>query len=112
VSVPFDYEQLDPGIRKLVLLLREVGGFDTTDSGDGSKAGSMECALDVPNVHMQCEPIHFRRWSFELLSVLRDHLKPEALSKLEPHAIQFTYSPIDEVGVLSLYGICDEDLQP
>jgi hypothetical protein len=30
----FDYEQLDPGIRRLVAWLRE-NGFRTTDSGDG-----------------------------------------------------------------------------
>lgn len=37
---PTDYEQLDPGIRGIVRLLREAG-FETTDSGDGvSKPGA------------------------------------------------------------------------
>lgn len=109
-EVRIDYEQLDHGVRKLVRLLREVGGFDTTDSGDGSKAGLMEGALDIPHVHMTCDENHFRRWSFDLVSLLRFHLKPESLGKLEPHAIQFTYSPLDELGILSLYGVCDSDL--
>ena len=39
----------DPGIRDVVQALRSLG-FDTTDSGDGSKAAWMECALDYQHV--------------------------------------------------------------
>ena len=45
----FDYEQVDPGIRDVVRTLRDAG-FDTTDSGDGSKAATMSCAVPWPMV--------------------------------------------------------------
>jgi len=45
-----DYTQLDPGIRKLVKLLRE-NGFETTDSGDGKTKGDL--GLDYPHVHIK-----------------------------------------------------------
>ena len=44
-----NYDELDPGIRNLVRTLR-CTGFNTTDSGDGSKAKDMECALPFPMV--------------------------------------------------------------
>ncbi len=47
---PIDYRTLDPGIRDVVKILREEWHFNTTDSGDGSKASFMEGAMDVPNV--------------------------------------------------------------
>lgn len=43
------YEEMDAGIRDTVRLLRN-NGFDTTDSGDGSKAGHMGCAIEFPHV--------------------------------------------------------------
>ena len=55
VLTDLDYEQLDPGIRATVRWLREHG-FETVDSGDGSKAAHMECALDVPNVFIRVAP--------------------------------------------------------
>lgn len=46
-------DELDPGIRDIVILLR-ANGFDTTDSGDGvSKPANWYesgCAMPVPNV--------------------------------------------------------------
>ena len=45
-------EELDPGIRRHVLSLRDAG-FETTDSGDGiSKLGGPGegCMLDAPNI--------------------------------------------------------------
>lgn len=44
------YDELDPGIRDLVRFLRERHGFNTTDSGDGSKAATMDCAMPFPHV--------------------------------------------------------------
>jgi hypothetical protein len=41
--------RLDPGIRELVTQLRRRG-FNTTDSGDGSKSPQMEGALPYPHV--------------------------------------------------------------
>lgn len=45
-----DYDALDPGIRRLVRLLRE-NGFDTV-----AKVGRDESALDVPNVTIMVKP--------------------------------------------------------
>jgi hypothetical protein len=50
MSDDFDHAQLDPGIFKIVLLLR-AHGFVTTDSGDGvSKIGKMDDVLPFPHV--------------------------------------------------------------
>jgi hypothetical protein len=69
-SVPYD--ELDPGIRRLVRLLND-NGFKTCDSGDGrSKFGPdgkplpewksdddrFEWVMDVPHVAMSCEPFN------------------------------------------------------
>lgn len=48
----FDYSQLDAGIRETVRFFRSEG-YHTCDSGDGTKAESMECALDKPMVALQ-----------------------------------------------------------
>lgn len=52
MSEPINYDELDPGIRDVVRAINEWG-WVTCDSGDGSKAGTMECALDHP--HVFCE---------------------------------------------------------
>lgn len=49
-----DIAGLDPGIRKTVLWLNSLG-FVTCDSGDGSKAETMECARDYPHVVVTVE---------------------------------------------------------
>ncbi len=50
-----DYDQFDPGIRRVVWLLNQHG-FVTSDSGDGSRAGVMECAVEYPMVVVQLMP--------------------------------------------------------
>lgn len=52
MSDAIDYDALDPGIREVVRAINEWG-WRTCDSGDGSKAGTMGCALDHP--HVFCE---------------------------------------------------------
>jgi len=49
---------IDPGVRELVRLLR-AAGFNTCDSGDGSKAKDMECAVPYPMVAIQVEKKYF-----------------------------------------------------
>jgi hypothetical protein len=46
----FDYMQLDKNIRGAVRWFHEQG-YTTTDSGDGSKFGTMECAK-IPEPHV------------------------------------------------------------
>jgi len=47
-----NYEELDSGIRDIVRKLREAG-FETTDSGDGSKYDTMGGALAYPHVFIE-----------------------------------------------------------
>lgn len=51
----FDYSKLDEGVREVVRHLR-AKGFNTTDSGDGTKAATMECAVPFPMVAATCLP--------------------------------------------------------
>lgn len=53
-----DYDALDPGIREVVRAINEWG-WRTCDSGDGSKAGVMECALDHPHVFCEVRGVGF-----------------------------------------------------
>lgn len=48
-TTAINYDALDPGIRAMVRAINEWG-WETCDSGDGSKAGEMECALPYPHV--------------------------------------------------------------
>ena len=45
-----DYDTLDAGIREQVSILRNAG-YNTTDSGDGSKWGKIDCAF-APHPHI------------------------------------------------------------
>ncbi len=49
-----NYDDLDPGIRDVVRAINDWG-WRTVDSGDGSKAGTMECALDHPHVFAESD---------------------------------------------------------
>lgn len=50
-----DYDHIDPGVRAHVRALNDAG-FETTDSGDGSKSGWMEGAVEWPHVVCVVEP--------------------------------------------------------
>jgi hypothetical protein len=100
----FDPSKLDKGIRRTVLCLRE-DGFDTCDSGDGSKAAWMEGALDVPHVFMRIDPAAIVVEAKHLLRTV------EALFGDAVYTIEATYSPIDGVAILSLMGVGDKDLE-
>jgi hypothetical protein len=94
-----DYDELDVGIRETVRWLRDHG-FNTCDSGDGSKAVTMDCAESVPNVHMLSTPA--------LLVDDADHLDGLLRQRgVAGYRIQATYAP-GEPAVLSLYDVNDE----
>jgi hypothetical protein len=106
----FDISKIDPGVRMLVALLRQHG-FDTTDSGDGSKDG-----LNVPHVHMVC---HAQLLAFEadrLHRVLSLHgVTLHPISEDTTHGcIQATYDPadVDSTATISLLGVNDSMLRP
>lgn len=98
----FDYDKLDPGIRATVRRIHSWG-FSTTDSGDGvtKPAAGDEDALDEPHIHILVDP---ERGIAEAAR-LRMCLSMHSLSTVGH--IQFTYSPDDGIGILSLYGIDD-----
>ena len=98
-----DYSLLNPGIRMLVQFLNEQG-FETTDSGDGKTnvESGMECAMDVPNVHMIVRPadriVHESR---RLYDVMKDHgiaLGPLGEDGIGP-TIEASYSPVDNISI-------------
>jgi len=49
-----NYDELDPGIRDIVRILNNLG-YQTTDSGDGSKYPEMGCAMPYRNVALVIE---------------------------------------------------------
>jgi hypothetical protein len=100
-----NYESLDPNIREVVRWLRGLG-FQTIDSGDGSKAPAMECALPFPNVMMAADPSRIAAEAHRLLENIR------ALTTLPDSAftLEATYSPIDGHAVIALFGIGDDVL--
>lgn len=105
-----DYEQLDPGIRNVVRFLRE-NGFETTDSGDGSKAEAMDCALDVPNVFCVVPKEVAFDEADRLQRLICEKLQVDAGALIAGGiAVELTYSPLDQVCVLSLFGLDDSKL--
>jgi len=64
-----DLSTLDEGIRDIVELLQGKG-FNTTDSGDGSKYGKMEGALPYPHVIIKADPIDVKEQALALAKIL------------------------------------------
>lgn len=90
-----DYSALDPGIRELVRVLR-AAGFDTTDSGDGSKATWQEGALPFRHVVAQVEPGRLIVEAHRLMAVA-------AQAGYAPGwRVEASYSPWDGVALLVL----------
>jgi hypothetical protein len=123
---PEETEALDPGIRRLVTLLR-AHGFETTDSGDGEtkpqalfRENPDWCDRDVeaagilttPHVHIYVRG-NMLDEADRLLRVLRAELPrafgPRSL-EFNDVTIQATYSPLDGIALLSVTGISDKDL--
>ncbi len=94
----FDYEQIDPGIRDTVRLLRDAG-FETTDSGDGVSKPDMVCALDFPHVAAVCAP-HL---------ILAEAKRMAEVLEGTGFVVQATYDPRDVIVVLfaAKYGVSD-----
>lgn len=90
----FDYDSLDEGIRETVRMLRGHG-FKTCDSGDGSKAATMSCAVDFPMVAVIAS-------SKEAMCTEAD-LMFRLLRETEPHRrwnVDASYNPADGVPCL------------
>lgn len=103
--------ELDPGICWTVQWLREHG-FDTCDSGNGSKAGTMECALPYPNVTMRVSPDYLIAETRRLRSLLVETgIDVVPITTDEQPCIQGSYDPSDDVAIVVLFGVNDAILQ-
>jgi hypothetical protein len=102
---------LDDGVRDLVVWLNEQG-FETTDSGDGSKYGEMEGAMDCPMVAIVTTDDYLVHDADKLLALLENQGVdfPQDIVEGLP-AIQATYNPIDQTGIILLTDILSKDLK-
>lgn len=106
-----DCETLDPGIRRVVQVLR-THHFQTTDSGDGvtkcdpKSPTYMECAINVPHVFMTVDP------TVLVTSALRLHRVITALGVVlnSEIRIEASYDPADDSAMLMLFGLTDDML--
>jgi hypothetical protein len=111
-SQQIDYDDLDPGIRRVVRLLNQHG-FVTSDSGDGSKAGVMECAVDYPMVVVvptsrgedEAHDIHGL-----LVGASRDPSVWEQTMERPFAQVEYFYHPHTQTGLISITGFADRDL--
>lgn len=94
------WPDLDDGIRETVRALWDAG-FEPTDSGDGSKAATMDCAIEVAHVFMRCAPADLARRADELLILVSDW---PSSGDYNGNRVDASYSPADCVGVLMLFG--------
>ena len=97
-------DSLDKGIRRTDEWL-QLRGFVTTDSGDGSKAETMECAMDIPNVAIAIDhPAYLCRAANLLRGLIEAHVQ------LAPGDIQASYDPVDGSSVILLLNVDDARL--
>lgn len=96
---------LDPGIRRLVVALREAG-FETTDSGDGVSKPDVGRVLDVPHVFIVIKPDAMVTESHRLVATLRSFGV-----RVKPGVVQATYDPLDGVATLGVFGVNDAMLR-
>lgn len=108
-----DLDNLDPGIRNVVTLLR-AHGFDTFDSGDGvtklaPDADVCECgAEDFPHVRMRVPPLRIVLEAGKLENILLGAgiaLARNGDDGPVIHALWSTHDP--ELAVLELVGVTD-----
>lgn len=109
---------LDPRVREVVVKLR-AAGFETTDSGDGSKAETMEGALPMPHVFVRCpDPAALQSECARLVAALR-RWGVEVVATDDPRAaqgfptVQATYDPEarpDLRASLAVFDVVNEDL--
>lgn len=107
-----DYSQLDAGIRDTVRWLR-ARGYHTSDSGDGTKAGEMDCAWPVPMVVIQVP----RDELAKVCDAIASELQARGISLSEPNTDPYTpgaivlhgsYDPRSKAeGVIVLSGVDD-----
>ena len=113
----FDPAAINPGVRRLVALLR-AWGYETTDSGDGvtNVEAGLEGARPYPHVTMRVPPAALSQAADrlrDLLQIRGVHVR-EFGPQLDAPAIQATYDPANQVALVELVGVDDStiDLPP
>lgn len=109
----FDYEAINPGVRRLVRFLREHG-FETCDSGDGVTR-EFECDPGFPYVHMRVNAGDMVDLSVRLHNLLLPFVDfhPECKTEDEQMAapmIEASFSPVDLIATLSIFNVTDTNL--
>lgn len=105
----FDEKELDPGIRELVVWLREIG-IPTTDSGDGVSKPDMECAINEPHVFAVYEPNGGDPFKTLSKASMASLLLSSMLPRREGTRIEVSWSPRDERAIVALFGYTNEDV--
>lgn len=103
-----NYDEITPGVRKLVRLLRDAG-FVTIDSGDGvtNVEAGMEGALELPHVHIMTTRDTMIDEAYRLQRTVDDALPAgRGISQ-----VQAMFDPADGIATLSVFGINDKDLR-
>lgn len=99
---------LNPGIRRTVVWLNEVGGFRTTDSGDG-KTHDYGCDRDHPYIVITVDkPEKFLVKEANRLHTVLLYRGIEVVPVGEGGpCIQASYDPVNEIGVIDLSNVDD-----
>lgn len=103
-----DYDELDPGIRDIVKMLREQG-FETTDSGDGVAKFQQEskyygCAPEpYPHVYCHTEPDDIVVEAEKLAEVLGDQWRVEATYWTRSHTAMLLAQKVTEAQLAADY---------
>lgn len=101
---------LDPGVRRLVVLLNEWG-FATVDSGDGVSKPRVGRMYDVPHVFCEVEPARIAAEADRLAHALAGigiRVKAQGRGKF----IAAHYDPVTRSASIALFGVTDSDLPP
>lgn len=112
MSASFNPDDLNPGIREVVLWLRKMG-HETTDSGDGvtNVAAGMEGALPFPHVFIVGPHSHDSLW--EQADRLHKFISCAALEAgvdVSSMYVEANYSTADERAILMLANFDDAKL--
>lgn len=97
-----NYDEIDSGVRQLVRYLRERG-FDTCDSGDGSKAGTMGCARTEPHVTVRADSIHLISVALRLRDAADDFGLAVSPIGMGDWSVQATFDPCDRSSFVDLF---------
>lgn len=99
-------ESINPGIKQFVTWLNDKG-FTTIDSGDG-ETEDYECDRDTPYVVIEVHARSMITMSNTLLTCIQVELGLEVSPVGEGSiSIQASYDPVNEIGVIEVYGVND-----